>query len=488
MLTDDILVEIYRHSSLETCIALSEVCRSSYAVWTALDTFLVRQKVQERVPWFSLGGGFSSWKKCALAAVFRTKKALNGDTKLIKSMAVLLSESTNKVEYVSSVDISREARESMVALFDERVETTAAKYAVFEGTKLLTSRTALDMTTMKISKTDYDKWIKPKAKKLSNTAVTESGVEVVSTEEIEVVDENETFILVRFLDESEELIKKTGLDKYTTSSNRVHKTGTNTGLINLLPQKGAIMFKVMGDNSTLVYLDGTRCLVICNMLKYTQEPYFNIHQRFYVSYQGYFYLFYEGRFQRLWVDLGYTTEYHVLCAWDGFPAIGSFLDSRQAAMEEGVEFKIMQRGRYVGIRGTGRIVGDLKSGKTYFAKDAALADQLAIPFVKEDETVGFYTCQKRVMDALEKKLTDVVELKSRDSDLSGVFEQLCEKDKRGKLRKGPKMKKMTRKSKFDKGDDELKINNQWQVDDFYQDCEWPEVEEVVDKGDFKEIQ
>lgn len=143
--------------------------------------------------------------------------------------------------------------------------------------------------------------------------------------------------------------------------------------------------------------------------------------------------------------------------------------------------------RYVGIRGTGRIVGDLKTGKTYFAKEVATADQLGIPFVKDDE-LGFYTCEKRIIDVLETRFGEVIDGKSKDTSLAALFEDLCQKDVKGKLKKAKKLKKIQRrKTKADLGKDELNLNNQWQVDDYYRDFKWPlELKwSVFDSGEFK---
>lgn len=513
MITDDILVDVFRMADLESCVALSHVTRSSRAVWAALDTSVVRAKVLERVPWFGLGGGdFSSWTTCALVVVSRTKRALAdthglGDRPvLLKSMAVPLSLSCNKVEEVTSVDISRDAqrRFSMNPLFpEERIETTVGKYAVLEGVQLLSSKTALDLSSMEISKSDYDKWSPPKTSTaLTNKAVSSSsGIEVqLTTEEdggtIEVIDENETFVLVRFSTSNhgpaEELLLKTPTTtrlevdpEMSNGTRRLYKSDHNeTGMINLLPERGALMYRLVGDgteNSQLFHIDDNmNPLVICQLTRFQQLPlFYNIHQRFFVCYEGYLFLFYEGRFHRLWVDLGIRTPGNeVLCAWNqAFPAIGSLLDSRQAVMEEGVEFRIMQGpgdlSRYVGIRGTGRVVGDLKTGTTYFAKDAAVADQFGIPFV-ENGALGFYTCEKRVMDVVETKFSEIIDGKSKDSNLAGFFDDLCEKDTRGELKKARKLKKMKRrKTKQDQGKDELHLNNQWQVDDYYRDFDWP---------------
>lgn len=532
MLPDDILVNVFSEADLESCVALSHVTTSSYAVWTALDPTVVRSKVLERVPWFSLGTDFSSWAKCALAVVSRTRRALAaeyasdldedlGDRDvLIKTMAVPLSLSRNNVVEVSSVDISRitaERRLSLNPLFpDQRIQTTVGKYAVWEGTKLLSTKNALDLSTMDISKSDYDRWTRPKPPTLTNTAVSCSGVQVRNLDPngtVEVLSENETFVLARistshgpavqlFLTTS----RKHEVDPEKESSLRLYKEDHNeTGMINLLPVRGALMYKLCDDiftaKSQLLYVDATTIstrLAICELPRFQQEvPFYSDYQQFFVSYDGYLFLFYEGRFQRLWVDLGFTTPYKTaLCSWNqSFPAIGSILDSRQAVMEEGMEFRIMQghrelNRRYVGIRGTGRIVGDLKTGKTYFAKDAATADQFGIPFVNDEDALGFYTCEKRIMDVLETRFGEVIDGKSNDTSLAAFFEHLCRKDVEGKLKRAKKLKKMQRRrTKKDLGKDELNLNNQWHVDDYYRDFDWPlELNRSVSKpGEFKRV-
>ncbi|KAG5355070.1 hypothetical protein CJU89_6894 [Yarrowia sp. B02] len=519
MLTDDILIQVFREASLEACVALSHVSGSSYSVWSALGGSVAKAKVLERVPWFTLDGDVDSWKKAALVAVRRSQRALKNAMKvkelkdvdiqsiepgldtdlLIKSMAVPLSLCRNDVEYVSSVDISKDAdtRKAMKPLFpDERLQTTVGKYAVIEGTKLLSTRKALDVASMEITKTDYDRWAPKISAILSNKATSKSGVEIHLSgegEALEVIDENEAFVLVRFSTPNgvaEELLRKGDpsltVDVSAESSTRLYKADhRNTGMINLLP-KGALMYKIVDEGtekSHLLFIDEKLTPVfICELTRFQQVPlFYDIHQRFFVSYAGYLFFFYEGRFQRLWVDLGIrSSENEALCTWNtSFPAIGSLLDSRQAVMEEGLEFRIMQGkgdlNRYVGIRGTGRIVGDLLTGKTYFAKDAAEKDQFGIPFVDNDSSVGFYTCEKRVMDVLETEFSDVINgVAPMEKGLAAAFEDLCEQDSQGRLKKAKKLKKMKRrKTKKDLGKDELFLNNQWQVDDYYRDFEWP---------------
>lgn len=380
MLPGDILVNVFCEADLESCVALSHVTISSHAVWAALDSTVVRSKVLERVPWFILNEDFSSWTKCALAVVSRTRRALAaknaadldedlGDRDvLIKTMAVPLSLSRSNVVEVSSVDISRitaEKRLSMEPLFSsERIGTTVGKYAVLEGTKLLSSKKALNLSTMEISKSDYDMWTRPKPPTLTNTAVSLSGVELRNLDSngtVEVLGENETFVLARLSTSHGPAVelfptstRKHEVDPEKESSLRLYKEDhIEKGMINLLPVRGALMYKLCDDlftaKSQLLYVDATTTistrLAICELPRFQQEfPFYSCHQQFFVSYDGYLFLFYEGRFQRLWVDLGFTAPYKTaLCSWNqAFPAIGSILDSRQAVMEEGVEFRIMQ--------------------------------------------------------------------------------------------------------------------------------------------------
>ncbi|KAG5365224.1 hypothetical protein CJU90_4287 [Yarrowia sp. C11] len=80
----EIFGRIFGYCSLESAVALSQTCQTARATWSGLDTSLVRQKVLQRAPWFTLnesGTGLTSWTKCALAAVARsrlTKHSLRG--------------------------------------------------------------------------------------------------------------------------------------------------------------------------------------------------------------------------------------------------------------------------------------------------------------------------------------------------------------------------------------------------------------------------
>ncbi|SEI33901.1 YALIA101S04e05182g1_1 [Yarrowia lipolytica] len=76
----EILARIYCFCNLETAVALSQTNRATWSTWCDLDVSLAQPLVLERVPWFTLnesGTGLTTWTRCALAIVSRTRATKN---------------------------------------------------------------------------------------------------------------------------------------------------------------------------------------------------------------------------------------------------------------------------------------------------------------------------------------------------------------------------------------------------------------------------
>ncbi|KAG5357854.1 hypothetical protein CJU89_4338 [Yarrowia sp. B02] len=293
------MLKIYQLSNLETCIAFSQVCRDHYQLWKSSDTGLVREKVQDRAPWFSLDSslGLDSWGKCALVAVARTRRALDDKNKnlyVLKNLSVAVTLSCNKMETVKPVNVSNpELRKAMKPLFEHGyvdVNINICDEGPFQGSKLV------------------------------------------------------------FLCD--------------------------------VP---------LGLGVVHGYGDSGFAFSTC--------------------YNGYLYVFFEGRFLRLWVDLRRREKFnvehargkqlneeailgHALTVWDrNFPAIGPF-------GETGCEIPtwLQTNGRFVTVGSSqGSVVGDILTGTTYFNDTGGLS----IPF-EDGAKAGFYTADmKKVQRAAE---------------------------------------------------------------------------------------
>lgn len=79
-LTPETKLQLFALVDLETCLPLSQTCRSFHDLWKSLDESLVRQKVLQRVSWLNLNESvikLNSWNTCAKVIVSRTKTSLS---------------------------------------------------------------------------------------------------------------------------------------------------------------------------------------------------------------------------------------------------------------------------------------------------------------------------------------------------------------------------------------------------------------------------
>lgn len=465
MLSNELIRLIFEYSNLENCVSLSQVCSSYYAVWADLDTSLIRERVLERAPWFvalDKECGFDSWRKCALLVVGRSRKALELEDGsiahkhlyAIRNLALPVTLCCNKVEFVDSVDFSKDnrVRESMKPLFDELIPLPIDVYdgGAIQGTNMLLPGKELDLITMEVSKSDFRGTGTYRVRHSSpiNVATAPSGLRVVnqrSEDRVRVMDENDSLLHVRFdcpLGEMDTILHKASHPKeesgaYVISSETpnswllVKSDGSYNDLwplVSLLPNAGgALLVTYSAGNfdgakqQYLAYIEPLPSLpqvLLCELPPGTpgtgyQRRYTRLSFPFFTVFNGYLYLYFEGRFLRLWVDLGlrskldpdYGSDYEtlrgqVLTVWDrNFPALGTFAEGE----EEFGGARILRNGRFVTVRDArGLVVGDLKTGTTYFNPKRVLS----IPFASNDgSSVGFYTVDNWV----SKKVTKMME-------------------------------------------------------------------------------
>lgn len=464
MLSNELIRLIFEYCNLEGCVALSQVCSSYWSVWTELDESLIRERVVERAPWFialDTECGLDSWRKCALLLTRRSYRALEEDGTggnankhlyVLRNLSVPVSLCCNKVEFVDSVDFSKdkEVRETIEPIFDELYLLPIDVYegGAIQGTKLLLPGEELDFKTMEVSKSDF-----PGTHRLQYTyrrtdmAMSPSGLRVVNDHEgykIRVVDENDSLLHVRYWSQiggADAIVHKTSHPRDQSGACIVSAKDGNAWplpdnnavnnplgtLVSLVPGPGGalVVSNTEGGKTAqyLAYIEPLPSLpgvVLCElpMGMGFKRMHNHLSFPFFTFYNGYLYLYFEGRFLRLWVDLGLRSRQYptgglmshvyskgfrgqVLTVWDRrFPAIGTFNEGE--AEFQGA--RIQRKGQFVTVGDAkGLVVGDLKTGTTYFNPKQVLS----IPFAAGDgSSVGFFSVDNWVSKKVIKKISN----------------------------------------------------------------------------------
>lgn len=470
MLNNDILLQIFRLCDLESCLALSETCRANRLLWMALDETLVRQKVLERVPWFKLEGTFKYWIQCALVLVKRSNGPLDRfqpNQYLIRSLEVpiYLSNNNAKMEPVEDITEKDEFRKTMTPLFKEPIKCKSSLDHDFEtqGTTVVwnkdKSAMEMDLKTMFVKKRTETGRPKRKFSKSTDRDTAPSGVQVRVEHEleayIEVIDENDNILQVCVY-----LQKRSrwgAPEDFSWNSNvvahiLVHKEShakdadgtivvtpnkdkpsyfsrdyTQQGLVNLLPGSGGALVTRECDGlieeSYLAYVEpkeGLPLVYLFSVPWLSSEScyyYSSCDIKFFVSYHGYFFFYFEGRFVRLWIDLGvkapldlclgdrnlmtYGTD-RALVVWNrNVPTIGTFCQHTMRIVTHGIS----QNGPWVTVTDAqGRCVGNLATGETFFALNWGRGfGELVIPYLAAN-TVRFTFFRSEVVKKLHDEM------------------------------------------------------------------------------------
>lgn len=502
--SEEIQEKLFAQCSVEQLVALRQTCQSFYTTLNSLDESLVRQKVLQRVPWFSVNdtdAGNDSWNKCALLIARRSAQATKkGDTKW-KLMADLHVAMVSKPQIVSvdATDITNhsdkaaEVLGSCSAIFEGAEYLIPSGNGVVDGVKIKTDGIEVDLTTLQTSPSAYKpakpQTFGPGASGRAFSVCTPSGLVIKSADteqRVTCVAENDSLLHIRMqnvfdMDRDENAVEFEESDLEWL----IHKPSCKrdrSGIlivdedksVPLLPQgshgktfikllpgaAGALVTKYVDTNYSFTYLGYVeptkqmRHTVICYLPRVRPSvgyDYFDASIDVFVSYNGYFYLYYEGRFVQLWVDLGK----HRLLEWDarhmlyghsdlpqkidtqsltacrvGFPTMGTIMTIQQYHERHVIVRGKKEHGmdRYVTIdQRHGQAVIDLLTGKMHLCQYDHEKD-LVLPLVCEDQVcedkkIVFACISDMVFGRLEKRLAQLLKKNQADSNLAASYAQ-----------------------------------------------------------------
>lgn len=460
MLNNDVLRLIFEECPLESCLALGDTCRAASDVLASLDKTMVMNKVQDRAPWLELSSRYyTSWTTCARVLVARSQRAHEGkheNLKIIEDLHQVVFDSFIDAVSVEPTDMCQDdsLRRNMKPLFPySRLDNLGKPESVIEGTKVLCEIQELELTTMELRAGDYDpedKFYPIRNRK--SVSVAPSGLKVRHRDdiEVEVVAENKKLLQVQYYvgdtdTEIDEIVYKESQPKGEDGTLVIDPDmdvprfqanyNTEIGMVNLVPGSGGALviqnFFHDPDSSYLGYIEPTSERRIMKLFKIPRP--INSHdigfdkanQWFYVLYNGFLYLYFSGRFLRLWVDLD-TTRKRALTVWNSdFPAIGPFGPFRDVratwTITQGGPEDDLERFVTIGEEPSGCVVGDLETGKIYFARGSAKNRAPTVPFATEFNTVGFYAMDEEVWEFIEHTM-DCLYGTGENYDISLLYE------------------------------------------------------------------
>lgn len=452
MLNNDIWLLIFEISSLESCIALSQVCQLTAQVFHGLEDTLIKGMVQRRAPWFQLSDHFTKWADCARVLVARSKSHTS-----IENLGEVVANCSTDVVSVVPTDVAQDdqLRQSMSPIFNDfrLASTCGPTEGVMEGTRVMWHNYEIDLTTMVVKKNNYDpieeEYYPHSEKELVSTS--SSGLQVRHENPnvpVEVMAENDTLLHVQYNDDHDfpvdEILHKEsqprdekGMVVISNDPNARQFRGPvhlETAVVNLVPgAAGALIirhYRFSPEMSYLAYMLPTvdqtviKLCAVPRQFRWTIDSFKDGSMKFAIPHNGHVFVFACGLLHRLWIDME-TQEQGVTTSWNPkFPALGPF----DVALDHSSKWRLSQGSRnkhLVTARDTqGCIVGDLNTGKTYFArgatKDSSEQTPPIIPFSTGSpvDSVGFYTINLEVWRNFK--------LSGGFHDLTERYRQVCE--------------------------------------------------------------
>lgn len=481
MLNADILILVFESCDLESGLALSQVCRLNHVLYQHLG-HMIRKKVQKRVPWMTPSSvRAKTWRGCAAIIVARSRKGLDPNNKhlyLLKDLSVAVSLGTNDTQILPCVDLQTDenTRTKMKPIFTGENYTKVTPRDMQKGHNLYYPGISLNLTNMITSKSSYNASQYREYHRLTNEAVSPSGLVVRHKNRnfaLRVMAENENLLHVRFRFEGQDgdvliykheprdtdakdgaiLITAQTTPTFYGPTDRFD-VGLQGSVVSLLPGHGGALVVTAPSSrehlKMLVYVEpdaSMRSVLICSLPASTtyRDGYSDFDTRFFTTFDGYLFLYFEGRLVRLWVDLGYRSSASALrpvdvmlrekassrclTVWDRkFPLIGGFGSAEPGFCLRG---HLISRGctktlaRYVTVGSAcGTAFGDLSSGKTYYSRNSS-SQGLTMPLICR-EKIQFGVFGPHVATSLIAAMLLTDRASTHGLDLSCDFEHYCE--------------------------------------------------------------
>lgn len=261
----DIRCSILDHLPLEGCISLAESCRSWNELFRSADDSLVRTKVLQRVPWFTLEEGegegkLNTWAKAARVIASRSRRTILPKVKrgeklqAIKSLEFPVGKFTSSPVRVKGVDVgfNDEARKSMDPLFESQ-HIPVNSECVLQGTTLLSRQRSFDLKTLTTGTLTCPKKSHGVTER-GTTCVSPSGIVFRNTSPggfVHVIAENDVMVHVRYsTSEREDSYLSDFSDEEDDEDDEEDKTAFDEGDFDCLIHKPS--YPLQQDRSMLV--------------------------------------------------------------------------------------------------------------------------------------------------------------------------------------------------------------------------------------------
>lgn len=436
---DEIWQRVLSYSSLDTLIALEQTSRRFKTLVDALDASIVRDRVQERVPWMELTSEMSSWITCGRVILAKRRSQidepekwtfLNAET--TKKAMTRLTRNTD-ISYDPVINVSRDTLpESFKPLFE--TQKFWQPNGSLRGKYMTIHRCVLDAVTfdwfheMPVKDEELKSWynaVHSNKDGYADSPLSKIRVTCKTSMRFMLVQETERWLLIKEGEPSKEasyyIVDKRSIKgkeievEVSSATFAIKEQSLNEYLFQFLPnQKGAFVLQSCRRQTKLHYLDLESNLDLQllgtfpvsdedywyspSRVSYTQQSKLTTPRDFIVPYGGTLWLnYHERELIPLWADLSVEGE-HCGVRQDDMITL-RLRPTKSNEIVGGFRTYRLYRsggdGRFVThYLACARIVCDLQTGTTHIVKDRGWKKCMGASFIGVDETSGlpqFYT-------------------------------------------------------------------------------------------------
>lgn len=460
MLPNELSFLLLQHCDLESCLALGECSQRIYSHLLSLDSGLVRQKVLERVPWMELDpedDRFDTWLKCARVIRARNRAIDKQGSKWTSGADLnsILEKCKPQEVFVDPQNVDGALPDTFEPVFDDYINCDFEDYhyywlkgadIVFPGENSHYSHWNVKDLNLSVNHSK-EHWQRV------HDLFDQNPVTFGLYKKYHVRVMNETVAHLRSFDgisSTDHLAYKPDSgsnndDGCFESSIKLPSIGNvAVSFVHLLPNNSSLALvgvhsrllqggRPAEDKETFIYLiDSNSPLKVTLVTRIPSLPidwndlFMPITQQSRLAeigrkrdfdvtfYHGLLYIYCQGRLVPLWVDcgseepdndtpfasdnsyLGKFPQYRVKTWFDASKSVICTVPGYMPNPRD--NSRLIRKGRYVTVSGTGaRLIGDLKTGTSYIARDRHRGDSFLFAGLAEDGVV-FYRWSRQTTE------------------------------------------------------------------------------------------